>query len=252
MKPLPYSISLILAYKEDNKERSKNLLLFKDYYTRLLPNSEIIIEESSDQIFNKCELYNRGFTRATNDVVCFIDSDIFVSGSAIKTAYKHALCTNNVVLGYSGDAIYMTYKFKSSLVNNFNYSDLVKDIQPFNTLRVGMRTDMYRVAHTQSPGGCLLMTKECFRDINGYNPNFKNWGYEDDEILLRSGKLGKNVIRLSKSQDNLLIHLPHVLDSADRSQHKFYSSNYNTIKRVKGMSNIEIKNYIQTWNLGDE
>lgn len=245
---LPYNISLILAYKEDNAERAKNLELFKDYYSRMLPYSELIIEETNSDVFNKCELYNRGAAKARYNTLCFIDSDIFVSESSIELAFKHAQ-NDSVVIGYSGDAVYMSYKFKDTIEKGFTYSDLVKVVQPYNTLRVGIRTDMYWVGHTNSPGGCLMMTKECFKDIGGFNPNFKNWGYEDDEILCRSHLLKKNVIRLQKSQSNILIHLPHVQDGEDRSQHEYYESNHQICKDVKGKTYDELKEYIATWNV---
>lgn len=254
MQELPYNISLILAYKEDTAERGKNLELFKDYYTRLLPYGEIIIEETDSEVFNKCELYNKAFSKAQYNTVCFIDSDIFVSDKAIETAYKHAQGDNNVVIGYSGDAVYMSYKFKETVKRGFTYTDLIGVVPPHNTLQIGQRTDMYWVGHTSSPGGCLMMTKKCFRDINGFNPNFKNWGYEDDEILCRAHILKKNVVRLNRSQDNILLHLPHIMGNKDRSQHKYYEANRDICTSVKSKTYDELKDYIATWEIkrGDD
>lgn len=247
MNLLQYSISLIVAYKEDNSERKKNLELFKDYYSRLLPYSEIIIEETHNNVFNKCELYNKGFQKARYNTVCFIDSDIFVSPDAIMSAYKYAQDSNNVVIGYSGDAVYMTFEFKNNINKGFTYSDLIRVVQPYNTLVVGGSTDQYLVGNIQAVGGCLMMTKQCCRDINGFNPNFKNWGYEDDEIVRRSHQLKKNVVRLQKSQNNILIHLPHVLNNEDRSQHEYYEYNRNIINTIKKMSYDQLKEYIAGW-----
>jgi len=244
-----YNISLIVTYRPDTKERIKNLEFFRDYYTRVLPNCEIILMETTDTVFNKCKLYNKGFHRAKHNIVCFIDSDIFISEDSIATAYSHAQNSSNIVVGYSGDAIYMSYKFKNTLQNGFTYQDLIRDIQPFNTLRVGITTDMYWVGHTHSVGGCLMMNRECFKDINGFNPNFKNWGYEDDEIVRRSHQLGKNVIRLKKSQNNMLIHLPHIDNNEPKSNHSFYEQNRKIVEMVRGMSAAELADYTKTWTL---
>jgi predicted glycosyltransferase involved in capsule biosynthesis len=246
---IKHNISLIVSYRPDTKERVKNLDFFKDYYNRVIPNCEIITVETSDNIFNKCKLYNTGFKKANYNTICFIDSDIFISEKSLEVAYEQAQINQNIVIGYSGDAIYMTYKFKHNLKTGFTYNDLIKDIRPFNTFKVGQSTDMYLVGHTRSVGGCLIMNRKCFEDINGFNPNFKDWGYEDDEIVRRSHLLGKNVVRLGKSQETMLIHLPHHDVERDKSVHNFYKSNQLEYDKVCKMNYNDLQEYIKTWNL---
>jgi predicted glycosyltransferase involved in capsule biosynthesis len=248
-----HKISLIVTFKPDTDERIKNLELFKDYYTRIMPNSEIIVQETTDDIFNKCKLYNAGVKKAKYNTICFIDSDIFVSEKSIEIAYKQSQLTENIVIGYSGDVVNMSYKFKEKIKEGFVYDDLVRDIKPFNSFKLYESTDMYQIVHTQSVGGCLMMTRDCFEDINGFNPNFRNWGYEDDEILARASGLGKNILRLNKSQDTILIHLPH-LDSdkhydVPRDKHAHYNHNRDIYFRVKSMKKDELQSYIATWKV---
>ena len=76
-------ISFIIAYKSDTVEREKNLEYCKRYYRQMIPNCEIIVQESSDETFNKCKLYNEGVGRATYDSLCFLDSDVFVSRESL-------------------------------------------------------------------------------------------------------------------------------------------------------------------------
>jgi hypothetical protein len=242
-------ISLIVAYKPDTIERIKNLVHFKLYYSNLLPFGEIIVVESENDVFEKCKLYNEGFSRAKYDTVCFIDSDIFVSESALQTAYDYAQNPDNVVLGYSGNAIYMTYKFKNELKTAFTYDDLIKPIRPYDQLVLNEKTDDYLVGNLNAVGGCLMMHRKAFEDINGFNPNFKNWGYEDDEIVKRAHILKKNVIKLKRSQQNMLIHLPHLIANPDRSKHEFYEHNHKVASALGRMNFEQASEYIKTWEI---
>jgi predicted glycosyltransferase involved in capsule biosynthesis len=231
------NISFIVAYKKDTEEREKNLNLFKDYYSRIVPGCEIIVEETKEQTFNKCRLYNSGAVKASNNILCFIDSDIFISQNSIKLSCEKVHDSNKVMIGYSGFVLHMSYMFKESIKSGFQYSDLIKDVQPYKTIRLRDKTDLYWVEHTHSIGGCLFMNKQCFKDINGFNPNFVGWGHEDDEIIYRSHGLGKSVERVGRSQDSILIHLPHLeVDAPEvnhtRSNHSSYDDNIKELLKV--------------------
>lgn len=245
-------ISFIVAYKKDTEEREANLKLFKDYYSRIVPGCEIIVQETKKDVFNKCSLYNEGAKKASNNTLCFIDSDIFISGKSIKLSFDKVQNSNTMMIGYSGFVLHMSYKFKESIKDGFVYSDLIKDVQPYKTIRLKDKTDLYWVEHTHSVGGCLFMTKECFNDINGFNPNFIGWGYEDDEIIYRSNGLGKSVERVGRSQDSILVHLPHLeVDAPEvnhtRSNHSSYEDNIKELLKVKAMNRSELETYITTW-----
>ena len=107
---------------------------------------------------------------------------------------------------------------------------------------------MFEVGNLKAVGGCLVMSRDCFKDVNGFNPNFINWGYEDNEIVTRCHKLKKNVI-LANTKDPYLFHLPHHDVEGDKSVHDFYTNNQTEYMKVCEMNYNDLQKYIKTWKL---
>jgi len=240
-------ITFIIAYKQDTEERAVNLEYCIQYYNQLIPGCEIIIKESLDRNFNKCKLYNEGALQARHNTLCFLDSDVFVSEYSIQKSIELADC-NNVVIGYNGVAIYLSYKAKSALAGDLTYKNMLKLLPEKYTPVQSDKNEMFEVGNLKAVGGCLVMSKDCFKDVNGFNPNFINWGYEDNEIVTRSHKLKKNVIMVNV-EDPYLFHLPHHAVEEDKSIHDHYNSNQCEYKKVCQMEYTELQKYIKTWKL---
>ena len=246
-------ISFIIAYKEDTEERQVNLNHCKRYYKKMIPNCEIIIQESADETFNKCKLYNEGASQAKYDSLCFLDSDVFVSYESLNKSIEVIKDNpNTVAIGYNGAALYLSYMAKDALNEDFTYEDLANIIPSKYKLKLLDKNNMFEVANLRAVGGCLLMDKSCFDDINGFNPNFTGWGYEDNEIIIRGHKLGKNVVYIN-AEKPYLFHLPHMHKSdrsnqhEDRTHQKNENHNLAEFTRVQQMNNIDLSNYIKSW-----
>jgi hypothetical protein len=55
-----------------------------------------------------------------------------------------------------------------------------------------------------SPGGCLWVTDDAFRQIAGFDERFEGWGGEDDDIVARLARAGT-----VRRYDDPLLHLHH-------------------------------------------
>jgi predicted glycosyltransferase involved in capsule biosynthesis len=240
-------ISFVVPYFEDTKERAKNIDIIKQYYKKIFPAAEIIIESSSDN-FNKCRLYNNGLKRSKNDIVCFLDSDVIISKPAIEKGIELSYNKDNVVIGYSGVAIYLTYTGKSKIEKHTSYEDILEEFPYLKAKDYVLKTADYELGNNKAVGGCLIMHKNCAYDINGYNPNFVGWGYEDNEIVLRSHKLKKNVIYVN-NPFSYLFHLPHHDIEVDKSKHAHYTCNYEEYTKIASFNPDQIKQYIKTWKI---
>ena len=108
------------------------------------------------------------------------------------------------------------------------------------------KNEMFEVGNLKAVGGCLVMSKDCFIDVNGFNPNFIDWGYEDNEIVTRCHKLKKNVI-FTNTKEPYLFHLPHHDIDEDKSIHDFYNNNQLEYKKVCEMTHNDLQEYIKTW-----
>tara|TARA_R110000803_G_scaffold95337_7_gene163195 strand:- start:665 stop:1396 length:732 start_codon:yes stop_codon:yes gene_type:complete len=242
-------ITFIVPYKEDNAERALNLDLIQDYYTRLFPESEFILVKSEDDTFAKCELYNKGAIQASNEILCFLDCDIIVSKESLLKSFSLAESDNNVVVGYNGTAIYLTLEAKSKFQkSSISYSKLAALLPSEFKPVLHNKSNLYNVANLRAVGGCLIMSKKCFDSIGRFNPNFKNWGFEDTEIVTRASKMGKNVVAVNTKKP-YLFHLPHDDDKAPRNLHAFYADNEREYHKVQQMNSNQIKEYIKTWKV---
>jgi hypothetical protein len=55
-----------------------------------------------------------------------------------------------------------------------------------------------------SPGGCLWVTEDAFRQVAGFDERFEGWGGEDDDVAARLARVGT----FRRYEDSLL-HLHH-------------------------------------------
>lgn len=270
-------ISFIVHYREDTLERRKNFDIVYNYYKAIYPNCEFVFVEDgsektiehliqdsdqyifhrSDNIYNKCIGYNIGLDNAVNDIVCFLDIDCIVSIDSLSRSIEtvNAL-EESICIGYNGTAIYAEYKLKEQVAGLtrdasklFEY--LISTVDTSN-IRNLYRNDLYMVANVNAVGGCLIAKRSTFKSINGFNPNFKGWGYEDNEIISRAKTLGKTVNSIISTDINYsLFHLPHEdsykVASTDKSNHKFYKHNEQLIQKVERFNKKQMETYIGTW-----
>jgi predicted glycosyltransferase involved in capsule biosynthesis len=105
----------------------------------------------------------------------------------------------------------------------------------------------FLVAHPQSKGGMVMFSRKAFLDCNGYNPNFKGWGYEDDEILARFQKMGWDIVRVNNAEA-IAWHLPH--ENTVREKHRYYDNNRKHSDFVCGNTwGQELMDYINSWKI---
>jgi GT2 family glycosyltransferase len=273
-------ISFVVHYREDTEERRKNFKIIYNYYKAIYPNCEFVFVEDgpektiehivrgndqyifhkSDAIYNKCIGYNIGLENAINNIVCFLDIDCIVSIDSLSRSIETiSNIDNSICIGYNGVAIYAEYKLKKQITGtgsaNGNIPKLFEHLQStvdVSNIRNLYTTDLYTVGNVNAVGGCLIAKRNTFKDINGFNPNFKGWGYEDNEIISRAKILGKTVTSVTSTDSKyFLFHLPHE-DSykvalTDKSNHKFYKHNEQLVQKVERFNKKQMETYIESW-----
>ena len=262
-------LSFIVTVSIDNVERAVNVIKCVEYYNNKnfsIP-TEFIVVENTNQInsrltqygdkylflrsagpFRKTNAYNLGARVANGDVFCFLDADIFVNRQSLELLYNQAKNTDGLYLGYNGVAIYTTEAGKSLFIDNVNNWDNICSYIDFNNIRTNYSTSNYLVGNTNAVGGCLLMNKTTFNNIKGFNPNFKGWGYEDNEIISRAKILKTPIYKLNEQRD-ILVHLWHDVANADKSKHADYNNNETEVRKIESMSKQQLEDYIKLWNV---
>ena len=134
--------------------RDKHLKEFIPYMTEFLNNRNIehkffIGHQADDNLFNRSLMKNVPFIVAKEqgyDYYAFHDIDMLPEDDSCDYSYPEE---HPVQI--------------ASYLSQWDYN--LRDIEYF--------------------GGCVLFTTEQFERVNGYNPNYWDWGYEDDDLFYR-------------------------------------------------------------------
>ena len=174
IKKVKKNVAIIVCFRDPgNNSRNKQKDIFVKALSTIFQNifdfHIFIIEQSSEGGFNIGKLKNIGYVEANKvgkfDHYIFSDVDMIPGYHLLK--YYQKKPTNLICLAAQGTR----YKNKSKIIYGGN--NKMKD-KPFT-------------------GGVISVTKKIFEKINGYPNNFRNWGGEDDSLLIRmvDSKLNK-------------------------------------------------------------
>jgi predicted glycosyltransferase involved in capsule biosynthesis len=263
-------ITFIIHLRKDTEERAKNVDIVIPYYRKVVPNSKfIVIEDAAEQSFdhlaqysdvtyifnhnpdqhNKCKGYNTGLKASDTDIVCFLDIDCIISKENILKAIQTVNESNSICIGYNGTCVYFNYNVKSLVDKSTeNLYDFLTSFVDFDNLSLNYTTDSYKIANTKAVGGALFGKRLQFNNIGGFNPNFKGWGYEDNEIIIRARILQVPLFYIQTNK-SLLLHLPHMGESLHNTEmlHKSYRQNEAEYIKISNLSQDELTAYIQSW-----
>ena len=264
------NISFLVHLRVDIPERFRNLQLVMRYYHTVADNVEFIIVNDdskpypglkelkdefknskfihvkNDDIYMRPFSFNQAFKLTNRRVIIAGDTDVIVDSKFIDGGAKIILSGSyNHVYPYNGLFCWV----KKDLIDKFSQTmslDIFEQHKPLpENLVPNYENENVLVAHTSSKGGCIMYSRDIFEVIGGYNPLFKGWGYEDDEINHRLMMLGGKTLRIS---DNNAIawHLEH--PNTVRDKHPYYDNNFKLLNYTRSLNKKQLINYIRTWN----
>jgi glycosyltransferase involved in cell wall biosynthesis len=152
--------------------------------------------------FNKGWLLNQGIAAATAPILLISDVDILWNDLAIMALVNAA--------AQNPQQLYCIQSVQESTPNNPAIH------RPRYTYRIDRSNSTVEVypappQGSQRPGyGLLCGSRSLFQSIGGYRHDFRGWGWEDQDLLIRVQLLGYGVSELGE-----VIHQSH--DDADRN-----------------------------------
>ena len=224
----------------DDKQPDQRLRRLYEKY-----NDSLFLYIKNDSTYRRTLAFNKAFNSTNRPIVIAGDTDVIINPLYIKSAADIIMSGEyNHIYPYNGLFCWI----KEHIVTEFNKNydiGLFEKYKPEKHKRIANYEDNnILVAHPCSRGGCIMYSSELYRDINGYNPNFRGWGYEDDEIAYRVEHLGGKTTRII--DDNAIAwHLPH--PNTIRDLHPFYDNNKSISKHVRSLNVDNLKKYINTW-----
>lgn len=145
------------------------------------------------------------------DVAVIHDADTVISPQQIKAGVAAALETGAV-----------TYPYVERWELDFEGTKmLLQNEQP------GWQHRMTQYAHTQPLGGCIIVRRDLWDLVRGFDTGFVGWGHEDGAFAMACEVLsGKRLQRVPGKS----LHLEHVLAPAKRPNNPIYLANQARIK----------------------
>lgn len=265
-------ITFLFHVRIDTEERAKNVQIITDFYRKHCENYfNIFIEDDSkrqlldiielkkndtyvfsynDDAWNKCASFNKGILLAKTNVLAFHDLDAILNPTQIIETRDLLLEDKNAGLLYPYNGLFLCVS--KDIKNEFAKTLDIQDLYKYwpKHLAINYHDGNILVGHNNSVGGCAMGRRDNVIKGNGYNPNFKGWGYEDNEFPKRLHNLGYNVSRITGS-NAALWHLPHDgPGSSPKAENPYYEHNRAEVGRTQDASAEDIRAYMKkSWSI---
>ena len=166
------NISVLIPWKSTDEHRENIFTWILDRYRRLLPELQICIGTNVDSPFNRSAARNDAFSKAKHMNLLVADADTILQVGAIIEAYDRLLENRKQWFVLYGDQDY--------------YNLRQKETQEI----LSGRSDARIYAPTQwdhklkSTAGGILVPREAWNTVGGYDQKFRGWGGEDNAFQL--------------------------------------------------------------------
>ncbi|SAK72040.1 Galactosyltransferase [Caballeronia catudaia] len=224
-------LELIITYRGSSEERRDNLRgvlrhlhrTYSDYQVWLIEADaaptfiwnefgdpkirHVFLHETGP--FPKARLVNLGALMTKSPIICMHDADMIANPVYFRGALNalmdedksDVLCPFTRVLNVSGDP-------RKSFIESGDFDRLAPVLD-------GELPADINLLYDNTPGAINLFRRAEFIRVGGLDPAFIGWGGEDDDLLIRAGRLGVRWHSFTGAHA-ALFHLNH--DSASRNQ----------------------------------
>lgn len=239
------NIDILIPLYVDHEDRLDNLKIIiktlKEYGIDSIHVREYYKEEAqydgadcnyssvklTEDNFNKMRCVNEMVGDCKHDALAIYDVDVIIFKKDIKLSLEMLKEDCDFVYPYNG-------KF-------YNIPKI--HIQKFlNTRKIDLND--CELCNPNSYGGCVIFNKKIFIEGGMCNPNFKNVGFDDNEIQLRFERLGYIMGRT----DSPLLHLDHYRSetSVEKSPHLDY--NMGIYNHIRTCPIDKLRSEIKSWH----
>ncbi len=207
MKYMERRVSVLIPYRTQNEEyRTRNLKAVTDRWCYYIDHRvryewldqwtdyEIVIGRNDDEPFNRGAARNDAFKRSKGSVVILCDADtLFLNDDAIDSAVE---CTrvHPWVIPYG-----KYYNATKSWTDGY----LAQKAEPY---AMGIDGSYDHCFLDERTCGLIVMRREAFSIVGGYDERFQGWGYEDNAFASACEGMFRKPHRLSSFD---VVHLWH-------------------------------------------
>ncbi len=193
--------------------------------------------------FNKSWLMNQGLAAATAPLILMSDVDILWNEAALSglgiAAADHPECLYAVKIVQESER-------GSAAPQRPRYTYCLEQLPRGSSVEVYLASPD---SSSRRPGcGLLCAQKSLFQQVGGYRHCFQGWGWEDQDLLMRSQLLGYAIAELGT-----VVHLSHGDDQRNLKNGQFtpvQSRDHNILRCLDGIAQGKLIGDLSQFELG--
>lgn len=199
------SVSCIVPFRSTDPYREELFELVMSRIMTLMPDWELVVGDCEGE-FSRSAARNAGASFAEGDVLVFCDADTVWNADFLDAAVDLA---KPWALPYS-----MYYNL------NEKATEALLDDDSMDDLVVPSESE-YDHALDYVISGTVVVTREAYDTVGGYDERFIGWGYEDDAFATALTAFYGGPQRV----DGFVCHLWHPVDNGDAFDHPYIDHN---------------------------
>ena len=236
MEPIERKVSYIIGFRQSSVDRLLGLKFVLTWLYYHFPELEVIIVEQDNEskltlelppnctkyfiynpgLYNRSWAFNYGVRHTDKDLLAFADSDMFIT----KEDYIASFKANEVFEVVNPNGLHAV-NVENAKVENLSFVE--KDRKYLWTIAAGL----------------ILMQRNSFYKIGGWDERFEGWGGEDNEmshVILNSLSV--------KGYDFNIYHIDHNRSALDGNNQPQYLKNHSLSEEVTSLVGEGLVRYI--------
>jgi|688.fasta_scaffold240137_2 hypothetical protein len=190
-------ISFLIPWNDGDIFRERSYKYNISYLTSFFPDAEICIGGDDGNVFNRSKARNNAFNKSSNEIICILDADTIVPPTSIIEGVNLVKSKNTWVIPYN-DYYNLTKEYSNYIIDNIDVDDLDESNFKYD----------FKIL---SWAGALILTREMYSRLGGYDEEFEGWGWEDVAFRIKLDNEISKHIRCG----SYVAHLWHPRKDAD-------------------------------------
>lgn len=184
-------VSVLIPWRRGAQDRERSFRVVKHHWLKNHPTYRIVIRDSGGEPFSRaCSINMAAQSEPDAQVFVIADADVVPVPAQVEAAVELALQAPGIVQPF--DRYIPLHKWDTAEVWD---RGVVPDVMADRP-----------IAHWECISGCLVLSRESWETVGGFDERFRGWGYEDSAFDQKMA----SIVAPRRSVPGPAWHLAHV------------------------------------------